>query len=187
MAAKTAPAPHIALLDPELDMVEFGHPNFSRYVNRSLFQSGYIVLRNAVDRNRCAIFRGLIRRSHEELAAKLKRKGIAVAAPAPKDKEKGAWHELGLALQNGQVTHSAFGLVNPGLALDDVIADWRLYSLLQSFFGADFQPAASCRTQWLDPASAEPVVHWRNDALHDGGAFFGLTVWVPLEDCGIDA
>src|ERR1700722_3442105 len=119
MAASTATAPRIALLDPELDMADYGHPNFFRLVNRCLFQSGYVVLRNAIDRNRCAIFQRLLGRTHEELQATLRRKGIPIDRVQPEDRSKSAWHEIAWDLRRGQVMPAVFGMVNPGLAAED--------------------------------------------------------------------
>jgi hypothetical protein len=187
MVGSTATAPQAALLHPELDMAEYGRPNFFRYVNRCLFQSGYIVLRNAIDRNRCAIFHRLVGRTHDHLRAKLRAKGIDIDGLLPEDKLKGAWHEIGWDLRNGQITPPVFGLANPGLALDDVIAGLNFYSLLQNFFADAFRPSGGCKAQRIDPASVKPAIRWRSDAQHYGAGAFGLTIWVPLEDCGIDA
>lgn len=187
MVGSTATAPRLALLDPELDMAEFGHPNFSRFVNRCLFQSGYVVLRNAIDRNRCAIFRRLLGRTHEQLHATLQAKGIDIDRLQPEDKAKGAWHEIAWDLRHGQVTPAVFSMVNPGLAIDDVVADLRFYQLLQSFFVGSFQQSTGSKAQRIDPALAPPKIRWRTDAQQYGAKSFGVTVWVPLEDCGSDA
>jgi hypothetical protein len=187
MVGSRATAPRATLLHPELDMADYGRPNFFRYVNRCLFQSGYIVLRNAIDRNRCAIFHGIVGRTHDQLRAKLQTKGIDIDALTADDKHRDVWHEIGWELRNGQITPRVFDMVNSGLAIEDVIAGLNFYSLLQNFFVDTFRASGGCKAQRINPPSAQPMVHWRSDAPHYGAEAFGLTIWVPLVDCGIDA
>ena len=179
----------------ELDMKNIGENLFHQSISKSLRELGYVIIRNAIDKNRCIFYKSLITNAYEIQHKYVSDQGLLIPE---QDIEKpynglGGDHQIAFWSRQGQLHDAVFKNIFPGLSIYDILDLLRFGVILNKFFKGTYNVESTSHARRISPIKNERFknyagpLNFHTDAQHHNPHLFGINIWTPLDDCGVSA
>ena len=183
------------MFEKELDMKNIGENLFHQSISKSLRELGYVIIRNAIDKNRCIFYKSLITNAYEMQHKYVSDQGLLIPE---QDIEKpynglGGDHQIAFWSRQGQLHDAVFKTIFPGLSIYDILDLLRFGVILNKFFKGTYNVETTSHARRISPIKNERFknyagpLNFHTDAQHHNPHLFGINIWTPLDDCGVSA
>lgn len=179
---------------PEINFQEVGNSYFLDHFRSCLRGQGGVVLRGAIAPERCAFYKTMITRTHENLERLCVQNGVPLdSVGGPEAMGQGVWQNIAFNLREGQIAHDIFSQINPGFSIFDLIGSLEFAQILSAFFNGPYHRSHCAHTRRISLDESEHSMRWQKpvffhvDGQYHTPAEFGLNFWTTLDDCGVDA
>lgn len=159
-------------------------------VRETIRDRGSLVIRQAIDSTKVALYRDLVDKTHAIYSRKCTEHGADVAQATAAQSGAVGWEGIAWALKCGQVLPGWLADCFPGRSIIELVNADAILMLLTQFFGGPCWPAPMMHTRRVHPhtksCGSEAALPWHVDAHPHGTSRFRVNLWTPLEDCGVE-